>query len=358
MKIKISLLSVVILTTSVFAGAQSVRNPLNYEPMRISIKKNPSSWKLVDETLYYADGAMLDKRSVSYSTSGGKTSEINQQWSAQENEWQSTSKTEFAKVGNKNIEITTDGVRNKTKVETVCNTDGKPLWSLSYSWNKDNEDWFVDPSLKSEWAYDTNGNIAKYIKQRWNKEQNEWNEPFAQITYSYNAAGEVTVELYRSWNKKSNSWIDAGKYVFSDIGKNQKSAKSYVYISDEWIPDGEIIYTYDEDGKISRGDYYRKSSQESLSVYSLYTYSENFTCEVIAETEEIDIYPNPAVSSFELTVSEILTGKTANIFDAWGQQVKSVIVKDVKTQVDINGLKSGVYVLRIGENSKKLVVAQ
>jgi hypothetical protein len=357
MKNKIILLSVVMITMSVYAGAQSARNPLNLEPIGISIKKNPSSWKLTEETMYYADGTMLDKRSFSYDTNSHKISETNQQWSAEDNAWKETSKASVIKAGNKYTEIT-DGKQNKTKVETIYNTDNKPVYSLLYSWNKDNEAWSVDASLKCEWVYDTNGNIAKYIKQRWNKEKNEWNKPFAQIIYSYNAAEEVVEELYRSWNQKDDSWIDAGKYIYSDIGKNQKSAKSYVYIYGEWMPDGEIVYTYDEDGKVSRADYYKKSSQESLSAYSLYSYSENFACEVIAEAEGIDIYPNPAVSSFELTVPETLVGKTANIFDSWGKQVKSVIVKDGKTNIEINGLRSGIYMLRIGENAKKLVVAQ
>ena len=357
MNIKISLLSVAFLAMSVYAGAQSARNPLNQEPMRISIKKNPSSWKLTDEIFYSTDGIPFDKRIVNYDVNGQKISETNQRWSVKNKSWQNTTKCDFINDDNKYIEISSDanmsGWQSKTKTETVYNPDGKPDYSLSYSWNKEIDDWSVTPSLKCEWVYDNNGRAVEYTKQRWNKEVYEWNAPHARITYLYDPAGEVSEELYSSWSAKNNSWIDEGKYIYSAGDKNQKNAKSYIYVSGKWTPDGEVIYTYDEDGKVSRGDYF---GRESLSAYSLYTYSENAKCEVIPETKVINIYPNPVVSSFELTVPESFAGKSASIFDAWGKQVRSVIINNEKMQVNVTGLTGGIYVLRIDEYAEKLVI--
>ena len=108
MNLRISLLSVVLLTTSVFAGAQTARNPLNHEPARITIQKGVSSWKLSEETFYRADGTHIDKRLFTYNESGQRVSEMNQRWDEREGLWHNSSKSDYTIGENKNIKITSD----------------------------------------------------------------------------------------------------------------------------------------------------------------------------------------------------------------------------------------------------------
>ena len=360
MNVKISLLSVVMLTMSVYAAAQTARNPLNHEPARVMLKKNPSSWKLTNETFYRADGAQFDKRSLSYGSNGQLTGEITVSQSKIDESMQNATKCDYFYKDNKKVAISAEknmtGWQNLSKVETIINHEGKSAYSLNYSWNRDNEDWNVDPSLKCTWVYDENGCIAEYTKQPWDKEKNDWNEPNVRILYSYDVDGEVNEELYQSWNAGSDSWINGGKYTYAKDGKNQKVALSYFFASGKWIADGKTVYSYDEDGKIARSDFYGNNADAVLNAYCIYSYSENSSCEVITEAEDINIYPNPAVTTFELAVPSSLVGKVAYILDVWGKQVKSVIVSNEKTQVDISGLPGGVYVLYVGEKTKKLVI--
>ena len=345
---------------SVYAGAQTARNPLNYEPARVTLKKNPSSWKLTDETFYRADGTRFDKRSLTYDANGRLVGEITISQSKSNESIQNSSKCDYLYTENKTIAISAE--KNMTvwqsifKVETINNYEGKPAYSLTYSWSSDNEDWKVDPSLKCTWAYDENGRISEYTKQSWNKATNEWNEPYARIIYSYDGDGEVGEELYQSWNTASNSWINGGKYTYTKGDKNQKVAMSYFYASEKWVADGKIIYSYDEDGKVARSDFYGNNSNAALNAYCIYSYSENSLCETITDTEDINVYPNPAITTFELTVPSSLVGKTAKILDVWGKQVKSVIISNEKMSVDISGLSEGVYVISVGEKTKKLIV--
>ena len=359
MNIKISLLSVVMLTMSVYAAAQTARNPLNHEPARVTLKKNPSSWKLTDETFYRADGTQFDKRTLVYDANGRLSGEITVSQSKSDESIQNTSKCDYFYNDNKSIAITAEknmtGWQNISKVETISN-DGKSAYSLSYSWDNTNEDWKVDPSLKCTWIYDGNGRVSEYTKQPWNKEKNDWNEPYARVLYSYDGDGDVSEEVYQQWNAGSSSWTNRGKYSYEKGDKNQKVAMSYFYASEKWTTDGKAIYSYDEDGKVARGDFYGDSNDAAQNAFCIYSYTEKSTCEVITEAEDINIYPNPAVTTFELTVPSTLIGKTANIFDVWGKQVKSVIVSNEKMQVDVSGLTEGVYVLHVGEKTKKLIV--
>ena len=360
MKIKISLLSVVMLTMSVCAAAQTARNPLNHEPARVMLKKNPSSWKLTDETFYRADGTQFDKRSLTYDANGRLVEEITVSRSKSDESLQKTFKCDYFYNENKTIAISAEknmtGWQNISKVESISYNAGKSAYSLTYSWDNDNEDWKVDPSVKCTWVYDENGRASEYVKQTWNKEKNDWNEPYARIIYSYDGDGEVSEEVYQFLNTERNSWTDRGKYAYDKGDKNQKIALSYFYASEKWVTDGKAIYSYDEDGKIARGDFYGNNTDGVLNAYCIYSYTENSSCEVITEAEDIIIYPNPAVTTFELTVPSSLVGKSANIFDVWGKQVKSVIVSNEKIQVDVSGLTEGVYVVYVGEKTKKLVI--
>ena len=356
MNIRISLLSVVVLTMSVYAAAQSARNPLNHEPARVTLQKRVSSWNLSEETFYRADGTPIDKRSFVYDNNGRRTSNAVQRW--KEGAWQNSSKNDYSSEGNKNIIITSvenmTGWQNTTKVENVYNSERKQIYSLSYSWDNSIDDWFLTPKLKCEWTYDQSGRMTEYLKKRFDKKANEWSVD-ARILYSYDEKGNFSEELYQSWDADSKLWINKGKYTYSNDNEMRKTAMSYYYVSDEWIFDGKIIYLYDIEGKLVRSEYYGAKPDESLRAYSLYTYSENKGA-IISETADINVYPNPVVSSFELSVPESLVGKTASIFDIYGGFVKSVVVNSEKTQVNVNGISGGLYVLKIGDKTKKFIV--
>ena len=359
MNIRISLLTVVVLTMSVYAGAQTARNPLNHEPSRITLQKRASSMKIAEETFYRADGVYIDKRLFTYDESGQKTSNTNLIWNENDATWQNSSKNDFVYEENKNITISSvgnlTGWQNTTKTETVYNSERKQIYSLTYSWDKSIDDWSIAPMLKCEWVYDSNGRATEYLKKRFDEKTGDWSVLEAHILYSYEEKDALVEELYQSWDANSNSWQNGGKYTYSKNNETQQTAMSYYFVSNKWVFDGKIIYSYDADGKLSRSDYYNTDADNTLKAYSLYSYSEK-NCPVIIETTEINISPNPVVSSFELTVPAELVGKTAGIFDVYGKFVKSVVVNNEKVQVNVNGIYGGVYILQIADKTKKFVI--
>ncbi len=359
MNFKISLLSVGLLVMSVYAEAQTARNPLNREPASIAFQNSISSWKLSDEIFFHADGTQFDKRSLVYDENGRKISDITQRWNDDDRSWQNASKSESVYGENREVAISSvrnaTGWQNTSKVENIYGSEGRLGYSYSYSWNNDADDWSVDPSMRCEWLYDEGDRVTEYLKQYMNEATGEWSG-YARILYSYDEEGILKEELYQSRNSESGSWTNGGKYVYSKDSEKQKTAMSYICVSDKWMFDGKTIYSNDEEGKLARCEYYGNDTDESLSAYCIYTYSESVGTPAVSEVKDINVYPNPVVSSFELTVPDVFVGKVANLFDVSGKQVKSVLIGDEKTQFDVAGLSSGIYILKVGDQTKKLVI--
>ncbi|MDR2972435.1 MAG: M6 family metalloprotease domain-containing protein [Bacteroidales bacterium] len=71
------------------------------------------------------------------------------------------------------------------------------------------------------------------------------------------------------------------------------------------------------------------------------------------------IQPNPATQYVEiiLPVSEVTAkGVTAQIYDVQGLLLKTIMLYEEKTQIDISNLVKGFYIVKIGKEAKKLVV--
>ena len=287
-------------------------------------------------------------------------SNTNQRWNEHDGSWQNTTKNDFFRGENSEVTITSvenlTGWQYTTKTENVYDAENKQTYSLTFSWDNSIDDWSLTPMQKCEWVYDNNGRMTECLKKRFDNKANEWSVAEARIVFFYDKEGSISEEMYQSWNEDSKSWINGGKYNYSNDNETQKTAISYFYVSDRWVFDGKIIYLYDNEAKLVRADFYGENADDIVKAYSLYNYSEK-SCPVISETTaDINIFPNPVVSSFELTVPETLVGKTASIFDAYGKFVKSIIINNEKTQVNVNGIFGGIYVLQIGDKTKKFVI--
>jgi hypothetical protein len=369
MNLKISLLMIVVLTWPLCAGAQTARNPLNHEPARVTLQKGISSWKISEEIFYLADDAPFEKRSFRYDENGRKTSELKFRLNKVTQAWDNTSTSEYLYESGKEIVMNRSGRQYTSKTETISGQDGKPLYSYTWSWNRDADDWSPNPYLKSGWVYNGNGRVTTLLKQHNNMygqvmpypnahdmATGEWNDCDARILYTYNETGALTEEVYQSWNAEQGLWDNKGRYTYSSDKERQKEAISYIYASGNWVFDGKTVYTYDEEGKIVRCAYFKNNTDNAPNAYSIIAYSEIAQPPREIEAKEIQVFPNPAVSFFELTVPDEYVGKTVQLFDTFGNQVKSLPVTGQRTQVDVNSLKSGVYMLKIGELSKKIIV--
>lgn len=356
MNLKISLLSVVIMSLPLCSQAQTARNPLNFEPAQMALQKRISSWKLSEEIFYRTDGTPFDKRSFLYDENGQKTAEITLRWNKVDKTWHNTEQCEYLFETNREILINKSGEQYITKTEIVSDAEGKPAYSLTYQWNNLADDWSNQPYLRCEWMYDGNGRVTTYQKQHKNRETNEWYTFNIRILYSYDKNGFLMEELFQAWNYGTDQWTNRGKYNYLKISEQQKTAYSYIYASDSWVSDGKTVYFYDENAKITRCDYYKNEADQTPNAYSINTYSEIAPLRVITESSAIKVFPNPVVSSFEMTIPNEYVGKTMHLFDAWGKPVKTIPITKTTTQTDVSGLSNGIYLLKIGGSTQKIII--
>lgn len=74
------------------------------------------------------------------------------------------------------------------------------------------------------------------------------------------------------------------------------------------------------------------------------------------EYSNILVYPNPATESLTILQKE-KPSTTAFLLNAMGQMVKTIALSPTETEVNVAGLAAGVYVLRVGNVSKRVVIA-
>jgi hypothetical protein len=356
MNLKISLLLLAVLAWPFCSQAQTARNPLNLEPARVSLQKGNSSWKLSEEVFYHADGTPFDKRSFLYDENGRKTSELTFQLNKTDKTWHNATTSEYLYENGKEIVLNMSGLQYTSKTEIISDAKGKSLYSFTYSWNRDADDWSVSPFLRNEWVYNEKGHLTTCLKQHINKSTNEWNDFDARIHYIYDETGALTEEIYQLWSVEQGQWTNRGKYSYANESANRKVAVSYIYASGNWVFDGKTVYIYDEQGKIARCEYFKNSTDNTPNAYSINTYSENAVIPEATETYDITVYPNPVISSFDLTVPEAFLGKTLYLFDPWGKQVKVLPVNNQTTTVDVTSLPSGVYLLKIADITKRIII--
>ena len=359
MRLKVSLLSVAMMAVVLSVSAQSARNPLNHKPACVTLQKGTSAKKASDITLYLANEAPYDKHSLTYNEKGKVVTDLTRKWKA--DSWQNVSKEDYVYENNKMTEVSSiwreAGWEYFSKTENYYNADGKKSYSLRYLWDSDSEDWSIAPVVKSEWFYDEDKRVVEYQEQHVNPKTGTWNDCDVRILYSYDKDGNLCEELYRSMNPGSGLWIDGGKCTYSTNESGQYVVMSYSILAGDWFFDGKTVYTYDKEGNIVRSEYYGNKENEPFNAYCVYTYSDDFGfVEEEISIEDINIYPNPVVSYFELTVPEIYVGNTAFIFDLSGQPVKTIVVNADKMQVDVSGFTKGIYFLKINETTKRFVI--
>jgi hypothetical protein len=72
----------------------------------------------------------------------------------------------------------------------------------------------------------------------------------------------------------------------------------------------------------------------------------------------IHMWPNPATGSVTITLPEVLTGKDMAVTDLSGKQLWGTVANAQRIVIPAGTLPAGIYVVRIGDVSRKLVVVK
>ena len=76
----------------------------------------------------------------------------------------------------------------------------------------------------------------------------------------------------------------------------------------------------------------------------------------IEEQPQFVIFPNPANTYFTLQLDEVCLPQKVEIINLLGQTIKSLEVYAHETTVDVANLPRGIYIVRAGVSTRKLVI--
>lgn len=260
----------------------------------------------VTEELDHTSGDLINTEKISYEyySSGLVEAEVIEIWRDYLSDWENDEK--FIYYYN---------------ADTTTNKIEQEIWTTSDTWSlfKQNEFNYNSAGLKSqqneqirhtnEWRntkilnynYDANNNLTEFIVQNCNFIRNTC-ENSGRHSYTYTSFNEVEDYIFEVWNDSSSSWRINFKHT----------------------------------------TYWSEATAFALS-----------TEKNIFKKNNLQIFPNPANSSFRINSSIILENASLKLYNTLGRLVKTIPIKSSQN-INIAELPKGVYFLKLETNDKKI----
>jgi len=276
-----------------------------------------ASYNLINElNKYWNDNTWINNSLCTYiyDANNNKTSELHQYWDS--STW----------INNSLYTYIYDANNNKTS-------------ELLQYW--DNSTWIN--YYQFTYTYDANNNLTSELRQNWNS--STW-ENFFLNTFTYDASNNLSNALEQSWT--GNDWRNHLLYTYTyDANNNLIIALGQIWTS-FWRQSSLCTNTYDANNFITSkvGRYWSDYSTSLMSGDSIYYYYHtilglNYP---IAQEGNILVYPNP--TSTNITIETPIKG-SISILSLNGQQLLRQEITEPSTTIDVSGLKSGVFVVKV-----------
>ncbi|TAF73255.1 MAG: T9SS C-terminal target domain-containing protein [Bacteroidetes bacterium] len=72
--------------------------------------------------------------------------------------------------------------------------------------------------------------------------------------------------------------------------------------------------------------------------------------------DEVSIYPNPSSGMIEVLVNDTFLNATLEVYDMQGKKVITQTITDLQTKIDLSNYQSGMYFIKIGTKTFKLIL--
>lgn len=150
-----------------------------------------------------------------------------------------------------------------TQWKSVYSYNEQGLWDTEIYSVLENNRW--QPSDKSAFVYDENGNCTQELHYKWDAE--EWTPYYNQSTY-FGATG-LTDSIVTS--RFDSVWRDETKKVYTYEGQRVAKLMYYQYNGTQWDENSKYEYGYDDEGRLTtqiyssiRNGQWRVNSKDSL----------------------------------------------------------------------------------------------
>jgi len=334
-----------------------------------------ASNNLINETGYLWTGTdwMNSNQNIyTYDGNNNQTSFISKQWNIG---WVNILKFIYTYDANNNqisyLRQNWNGSAWENTSLITYNYDGYNNWTsyLKQKWN--GIAW--ENSWQFTFTYDVNNNLTIELQKKWTN--NEWNN-FAKYSHTYdannndisglaqiwdgttwvnsslliqiyNANNDWTSRLWQGWN--GNTWENYHQETYTyDANGNNTSLTGQDWNGNAWLNSNQELYTYDANN--FRSNYSHKNWNNAGFAIIVgdsahyYFHTASGTNELITQGRAITVFLNP--STEKITISNTTRG-SLSILDLNGHQFLQQEITEPNAIIDVSGLKSGVYFVRV-----------
>ena len=213
--------------------------------------------------------------------------------------------------------------QNFSQTNYTFNTDGTENQTTSQFWNSDPGLW--ENVLRLTNAYLSGKKISSMVIE--NYSDGSWVN-FMKSAITYNADGTMKESMGQEWDVASGTWIDSGKEfytIYPDGSVNQVLTTLWNASLSQWENDSRITYTY------------------------------NSTFVHQTETDQLIVFPNPFADVISIEGNS-LAEMNIQLYNANGQLIRIFDQSEQLAPVNLSGLKSGVYLLKVTSPESEKVI--
>ncbi|WP_047547492.1 T9SS type A sorting domain-containing protein [Psychroserpens sp. Hel_I_66] len=300
---------------------------------------------------------------ISYNANSQMETSTNELWDVNLQDWVNDRRSDFTYIGN-----------NLTLIEI-------------YIW--ENDDWQINETIEN--TYNSSNLLVEALYQEWdvmssslvNREKND---------FTYTAFPQIDTIVNSTWDIDNSIWISNSRVIYVYNSNDMVSSEiSQNWNTIEWINNNLETYTYDGNGFLieclksdwnpsttvyepTQREFYTNNSEGSPTVVvdqaNIFGTWTNTTrdrrtypsCQTL-DIEEVvfvdfEIYPNPVQDQLIVKTS-LNSAITIEVLDINGRLIHAQSLTDSINKVDLSGLNSGMYLLRISHDksifTKKII---
>ncbi|WP_136480879.1 T9SS type A sorting domain-containing protein [Cognatitamlana onchidii] len=336
---------------------------------------NPSEWKHdVTEQYTYDNGGDKETKILAYQVpsmetiyqitktydaNNNITLAIQQFWDSSSMEWLNGSKVTYVYYnGSSNLKeetretynFLTMSYQNSSRIKYEY--DGSNLTvQIDQRWDIGMSKWVNEDKLELSYS---SGLASQGVFSEWNESSEMW-ELDERIQRSYNMNDLPEEDFGETWN--GSGWDTSERSLYSYMGTLQTEQLTQTWNGSSWENSDRASSEYDNGNR----SVFTYENWDSGTDKWLPEYKEEATYSMIGlsistfEEDSFKVFPNPVS-----TVLNIKSAGTINTIELYNLLGKKVLSSNKVNQLNVEGLKSGLYILRVDiENNKfsrKLVI--
>jgi hypothetical protein len=223
-------------------------------------------------------------------------------------------------------------------------------------WDATTQTWVS--SLRNTPVYNNGGLLDQEVSELWSKTSSNWSNLSSDV-YTYNAQNQKTQLLKRTWDTSSSAtWVPTDKFTYLYTSNLVTTTTQFKYIAATSTYDNaaKILYKYDSNGNVT------EEVQQTFNAttagwdntsrqLSYWSKSAVGTALLTPETQELVVYPNPAIN--EIHITGTTESSTVTIYDYAGRVVVMIPEYTSGNSIDLSSIAKGIYIVKAGTQVSK-----